>query len=351
MSNYSGKRIFVGIDVHKKTYSVSAVCDGEMIKKCTMVADPASLLSFLKNYFQGATIESAYEAGFSGFGLHRFLVGHGILNRVVHPASIEIAARERVKNDKRDSAKIATQLAAGRLRAVHIPTLEREDFRAVSRLREQLVVDRRKKSIQMKMYLHQLGKIGPKESFLINHKRIKLLLASVYSQEQKFVLTTLANQWLSIDAAIDKADDYLQQQATKDANLEVIYRSLPGVGAVIARALANELGDMSQFANEGRLFSYCGLTPSEYSSGEHTRTGHITRQGKPVLRRMLVQAAWVAIDIDKELFEFYERVSRKGGKKRAIVAVARRLIGHAKTCLKQQRPYQVNKVSASTVMR
>lgn len=350
MSDYKGKHVFIGIDVHKKTYSITVVCSGEMVKKCTMAADPAVLLAFLEKYFYGAIIESAYEAGFSGFGLHRFLMDHAINNKVVHPASIEIASRERVKNDKRDSAKIAIQLAAGRLRSVHIPMPKREDFRAVTRLREQLIVDRRRKSIQMKMYLYQLGKIDHNESFRINKKRIKLLLTLPYSQEQKFVLETLANQWLSIDAEIEKIDNCLQQQAVSDSNLEMIYGSLPGIGPVIARALANELGDMSQFANERRVFSYCGLTPSEYSSGEHVRVGHITRQGKPTLRRMLVQAAWVAIKIDKELSEFYARVSRKGGKKRAIVAVARRLIGHAKTCLKQQRPYRVNKVSASTVM-
>lgn len=349
MLDYSGKHVFIGIDVHKKTYSITAVCEGEMIKKCTMVADQTVLLAFLEKHFHRAIIESAYEAGFSGFGLHRFLLDNGINNKVVHPASIEIAARERVKNDKRDSAKIAIQLAAGRLRSVHIPTPEREDCRAVTRLREQLMIDRRRKSIQMKMYLHQLGKIRHNESFLINKKRINLLLILPFAREQKFVLETLANQWLSIDAAIEEVETCLQQQATNDSELEMIYSSLPGVGPVIARALANELGDMKQFANERKVFSYCGLTPSEYSSGEHIRVGHITRQGKPTLRRMLVQAAWVAIEIDKELSEFYARVSRKGGKKRAIVAVARRLIGHAKTCLKQQRPYKVNKVSASTV--
>ena len=181
MSDYKGRRIFIGIDVHKKTYSITAVCEGEMIKKCTMVADQTVLLSFLEKHFQGATLISAYEAGFSGFGLHRFLVGHGIHNKVVHPASIEIAARERVKNDKRDSAKIATQLAAGRLRSVYIPEPEKEDRRSVTRLRERLIEDRRTKNIQMKMYLHQLGKMRHDESFLINPSSLIVVLSDCKS--------------------------------------------------------------------------------------------------------------------------------------------------------------------------
>lgn len=343
MTDYKGKRIFVGIDVHKKTYSLAVAYEGEIIKKCTMAAAPEVVVAFLKKHFCEASIESAYEAGFSGFKLHRFLISNGINNKVVHAASIEIAARERVKNDKRDSVKIAIQLAAGRLKSVHVPSEEREDYRAVSRLRERLLEDRKRKSVQIKMFLHQLGRIAHNESFQINAKQINRLLTLPYSQEQRFVLETLTRQWLSIDEEINTVEKQLQKQAESDSVFETIYRSLPGIGPIIARALANELGDMKQFSNDRRVFSYCGLTPSEYSSGEHVRIGHITRQGKPILRRMLVQAAWVAIEIDKELAEFYARISRKGGKKRAIVAVARRLIGHAKTCLKQGRPYEIRK--------
>jgi len=158
MKDYTNRKVFIGIDVHKKSYSIAAICNGSLIKKTTMVADPQVLLSFLHN-FKDAEIETAYEAGFSGFHLHRFLAGNGIKNMVVHPASIEIASRERVKNDKRDSLKIATQLCAGRLKSVHVPQCSREDFRLISRLRNSFVKDRTKKGVQLKSILHQLGKI------------------------------------------------------------------------------------------------------------------------------------------------------------------------------------------------
>ena len=62
---YIGKTIFVGIDVHKKTYSVAVVCDKQLIKRDTMPALPQKLVDYLKKYFAGARIFSAYEAGFS----------------------------------------------------------------------------------------------------------------------------------------------------------------------------------------------------------------------------------------------------------------------------------------------
>ena len=65
MNNYIGKTIFVGIDVHKKTYSVTAICDGIIVKRDTLKADPSTLLAYLKERFGEGKIVSAYEAGFS----------------------------------------------------------------------------------------------------------------------------------------------------------------------------------------------------------------------------------------------------------------------------------------------
>ena len=106
-TTYHGKHIYIGIDVHRKSYTLTCRCDGVVIKRCHMAAEPTAVVEFCRKQFPGASFTSAYEAGFSGFGLHRTLCSHGIHNIVVHPASIEVAARDRVKTDKRDSAKIA----------------------------------------------------------------------------------------------------------------------------------------------------------------------------------------------------------------------------------------------------
>src|SRR6185312_10917405 len=113
--------IFVGIDVHKKTYSCVNICEGQVVKRDTMPGKPETLMNYLKNSFSNAAqINTAYEAGFSGFHLHRYLLAHGINNIVVNPSSIEIASRDKVKTDKRDALKIATQLSTGRLRCVFV---------------------------------------------------------------------------------------------------------------------------------------------------------------------------------------------------------------------------------------
>lgn len=83
----------------------------------------------LKQMIAGAEIHSAYEAGFSGYVLHRELQRHGIKSRVVHAAGIEVAAHNRVKTDKRDARKISQPLEAGRLRGIGVPSETEEQRR------------------------------------------------------------------------------------------------------------------------------------------------------------------------------------------------------------------------------
>lgn len=340
MKDYTNQSIYIGIDVHKKTYSVTAMCQGQVIKKDTIPASPQGLINYCLKFFPNAIIFSAYEAGFCGFHLHRQLIENGINSIVVHASSIEIASRDRVKTDKRDSLKIATQLAAGRLKGIYIPSIQREAYRSVSRLREKLIKDRTRMGVQIKSFLNLNGLGDPQNAKKVSSKFIDDILQLSDDCEIIFYLKTMARRWVEVNKEIKEIEKKLELQASLEPELERIYRSAPGIGPIVSRVLINELGNMSQFKNEKTLFSYTGLTPQEYSSGEHIRQGHISRQGKSILRKILVQAAWTAIKKDHGLKEIFETVSRKAGKKRAIIAIARRLIGHIRACLQKKEEYK-----------
>lgn len=343
MRDYTDKKVFIGIDVHKKTYAVTAVCDGLVAKKDTLPADPVRLISYCRKYFPGANIESAYETGFSGFHLHRRLEEVGIKNRVVHAAGIEIAAGDKVKTDKRDSLKIATHLSMGRLKGVHVPTKEREDCRALTRVRETFVTHRKRFACQLKALLFQQGLIPYDQTKAVSEKWIKSLSVLPMSEEIRYVVTHYANMWLELTVKIKEIEKTMATQAKNDESLEAVYRSAPGIGATSARVLANELGDTLQFYNERQLFNYVGLTPTEHSSGEHQRQGHISRQGKAVVRKILVQASWKAIKTDPALQTIYDRISKRAGGKRAIVGIARRLIGRIRSCFRTGELYAIGR--------
>lgn len=342
--DYTGKIIFVGIDVHKRTYSVVVLCDKVIVKRDTICAIPEMLGNYLLKYFAGAEVNSAYEAGFSGFCLHRYLIGLGINNIVVHAASIEIGARDKVKNDKRDALKIAVQLEAGRLKGNFIPSPEMEDNRELTRLRSTFVKDRNRIATRLKHKANCFGLIGPEDHTRVSAEWIRQLLCKDVPPGLGYTIMALAKEWNGMNEKIKEVEILLGEQANQDSTVEFIYRSVKGIGKTAARILANELGDMSHFPSERHLFSYTGLTPSEYSSGEHLRKGHISRQGKPILRSILVQCAWVAIRHDQELKEVFERISKRAGAKRAIVAVARRLIGRIRACFRTGELYRSSQV-------
>ena len=343
--DYTGKIVYVGIDVHKKTYSCVSICEGLIVKRDTMPAKPEGLLNYLRNMFSEAKINTAYEAGFSGFHLHRYLVSHGVNNIVVHPGSIEVASRDRVKTDKRDAFKIANQLSAGRLRGVFVPSQEREEKRSVSRLRTNIAKLRHQVGQQLKSLLFTQGLIDIEDDTRLCAKWISKKILEVeesgYSNDFRYSINLYAQQWLQLTNQIKDIELKLTDQAQEEKELQDIYESVPGIGLLHGRQLANELGDMTQFHNEKQLFSHTGLTPSEYSSGEHVRQGNISRQGNSVLRKILVEAAWVAITKDPSLQQVFLRLAKGRGKKRAIVGVARRLIGRIRSCVLTGKLYEI----------
>ncbi len=192
-----------------------------------------------------------------------------------------------------------------------------------------------------------MGLIDPNDPRKMSHKLVEEMLTKTPSAEFTLVVEAYWEIWKSIDVQIKKIEQKLSEQANLDPH-ETIYRSAPGIGPLSARILSNELGDLSQFANERQLFSYTGLTPSEFSSGDTVRKGHITRQGNKRVRAILNQAAWQAIKKDRDLNEFFARLHPRTGKKRAIVAVARKLIGRLRAAFKTGKLYQINPISLHT---
>ena len=283
--SYQGKIVYVGIDVHKETYSLTCVCDGVVVKKATVKALPDDLANSLITWFAEATIKSAYEAGFSGYVLHRALCRQRICSIVVNAASIAVATNDRVKTDSRDSLKLASQLAANQLVGIYVPTPQEESRRTLTRTRQQIVEKRSVAARQIKSKLHYFGLMRLDDHRMISNRYLKEIETMKLPPEVKFSFCLLTDEWRYLTKKLFEIRQCLQAQALKDPHLEQVYRSVPGIGPISARVLANELGNLSRFQNEKSLSHYLGLTPSEHSSGDSIRRGHISRQGSARARR------------------------------------------------------------------
>lgn len=346
--NYAGKDVYLGIDVHKKKYVIAARCDGESVKSWSQAARPQQFIESIHKWFGGANLIAVYEAGFSGFVLCRELEAAGVSCIVVNPASVEAAANDRVKTDKRDAKKLAELLEAGRLKGIYVPTLEEELERQYQRSREQLLRARVKIGNQIKSKLFEFGFIDADDETTANLKFLTWVEALKLPSQLRFCIALLIEQWKGLNKAIKTLEMKIADQvatdekkapaATKSRQLQII-KSVPGIGKISASILMTELIDLTRFRNQKAVFRITGLTPSEHSSGDRIRKGNISRQGSNRLRWVLTEVAWRAIRSDPALLEAFERIAGKRGKKRAIVAIARRIIGRIRSCVWQNIEY------------
>lgn len=334
--------LFVGIDVHKRSYHVTGVLsDGRQVFSAGMSSDKDGLLRcLLRTGYE--RIEAVYEAGYFGYGLHDYLEEHGIGCMVTPPSLIPGEYGNRVKTDRRDSKKLALYLAKGLLKRVYVPSEEERCHRQVIRTRRQLTADRIRKQSQIKAFLAQHDLPLPEARCAWTKQYVGQLHKIMFK-----------DRWLRMSfkqllTAYDQSDTHVREQtdllkALSKTNLYrervAILTSIPGIGTISAMELLLELQDVERFRTAGQLAAYVGLTPSQFSSGENVRMGRITRIGKSHLRATLIEAAWILIRKDAEMAKTYAQIQYRAGGKRAIVAIARRLLVRARSMLRSKSSY------------
>ena len=123
--------------------------------------------------------------------------------------------------------------------------------------------------------------------------------------------------------------------------------SIPGIGVLSAMELLVELQEVKRFRRADQLAAYLGLTPSQYSSGERVRMGRITHAGNHRLRTVLVECSWILISRDRELRKKYEAIKHRRGAKRAIIAIARKLVIRIRRMLLDNAGYRIELCKAA----
>ncbi len=104
--------------------------------------------------------------------------------------------------------------------------------------------------------------------------------------------------------------------------------SMPGMGSISASTILAEIGHFREFSSANKLAAYCGLVPSVYQSAGKLINGHITTNGSPHTRRILIEVAYAIILTKKlsKLKKFFLRIKARRGAKIGIVALARKVL-------------------------
>ena len=108
---------------------------------------------------------------------------------------------------------------------------------------------------------------------------------------------------------IRRIEQELNRQARKVPAVALL-RTIPGVGARTAEAVVAFIDDPHRFRDAKAVGRYFGLVPSQDQSGARNRLGHITREGAPVVRQLLAEAAWQAQRRSPTVQDYFERAQR-----------------------------------------
>ena len=167
-------KFFVGLDAHKDSIAV-AVCDvgrepGRFVG--TLGPGVQAVLKMLRKYGPPQQVSVVYEAGPTGYGLHRELSRHGYRCEIIAPSLIPRRAGERIKTDRRDCTRLAELSRAGELKAIWVPDEAHEALRNLWRAREDAVNMRLKVRQQLKAFLlRQDRRYTGKTSWTKMHQR------------------------------------------------------------------------------------------------------------------------------------------------------------------------------------
>ena len=322
-----GTAVILAIDLSRTKFVYCVRWNGIEQRRLTTPAGLSQVQAVVAQY-RDCRLHVVYEACGFGYAVAWWLQAEAIAVTVIAPSRVECAPGPRVKTDRRDVGAMARKLEAGQLRSIYIPPRRLHEDRQVGRTYAQCVVERKRAQVRLRSLLLEQGLDGPLptagwaryEQWL---RRQALPAAVAHCVASWRRTRTVADEHAK---QLRRALGQLSRQPPY-APLTAALGAQPGIGALSAMRLVLELGDMARFPTTGSLPHYLGLTPSEYSSGEVVRRGHILKCGPGALRALLLQCAWAAVckAKDPQLRAVFERLEPRVGRKRAIVAVARRL--------------------------
>jgi transposase len=349
--DFTGQDIFVGLDVHLKSWTVSIYTSLFEHKTFRQNPCPEDLLRYLHRQFPGAEFHCVYEAGYSGFWIHQQLTAAGMNVIVINPADVPTTDKERTyKDDPVDARKLARSLRAGELRGIYVPSRMILEDRSLVRTRQSLVKKQTRVKNQIKSLLRFYGVVFPEKSNYWSAAFIRWITSLTHSGESEYAmhqesgaialrlhldeLTQRRQQILEVTRAVRRlafTDHYRQ-------NVENLV-TLHGIGTVTAMVLLTEIVDIDRFRSLDRLASFVGLVPSSHSSGEKDRRESITPRRSAQLRYIIIESAWVAARKDPQLMLDFLTLTKRMKKTDAIIRIARKQLNRIRFVLKNEAPY------------
>lgn len=311
---------YLGVDLHRNCFTVyTRQEDGRGESEEWSIH---SLKAFVK------TVKGNDEVAVEATGNVRLfceaLKDRGCRVVVVNPHQFQVISRSVKKTDEHDAKVLAEFLSKGMLPEVRVKDEVQARVASLAQTRDKLVKLRTTLKNKVNNLLAARGILIRKES-LSSEKGLEQVLASPVSELERMELGILVDEIRHLNGSIAKVEALLREQGPKLPGWENLM-SIKGIGATGASILLSTIGNVADFADEGKLAAYFGIVPRVSNSNETERSGRITKRGCKIGRTVLVQCALIAARYSPYLQTFYRRVAATRGTGKAIIALARKFL-------------------------
>jgi transposase len=333
----------MGIDLHKKQFTTTILDEnGDVVSKSKVRTDRESIKGYFEKIRELGEMKGVVEATFNWsyfFDEARDHFQHLILS---HPKKTRAIAEARIKTDSIDSEVLANLLRADLIPEAYVPSRETREVKNLIRYRISLVkvrtslknrvhkiVDRNHIDDEIfKMLTDKFGKRG-----------MKIMRGLEIKGNDQNILRGYLDLIEKINTKIKEVEKKIKKIAEEDTITKLL-KTIPGIGNILALLIRYEIDEIERFSSAKKLYSYAGLIPSTYSSGERIYHGRITKQGNKYLRWAMTEAAQVAAMSSSCLRRYYVRIKSRKGPNAAIIALARKLLGIVYCIWNERRPYR-----------
>jgi transposase len=335
---------FIGVDLHKKVISVCVVvrADGQrrvLTRRSLRCDQPQQIREFFARL---APFQLVVEAT-SSYEWFVQLV-EPLADRIVlaHPKKLRIIAESTKKTDKLDAQVLAEFLALDMIPPAHRPSPRLREHRALVRQRQ--YVQRRITSLKNRLR-HLLSNYNADAKSLFSREGQTYLDELKLSASDRFVVEQLRESWRHFRGQLQAVDEQLRRFAKSapvaEREARRVLETIPCIGPVTVDVVLSELGDIRRFRSEKQAAAYAGLAPGIRQSAGRSKQLSITKEGSGLLRWVLIETAWRLVGKTRRWGLIYEKLKRRTGAKKAIVAVARRVLGVMVALLRSGRRYSL----------
>jgi transposase len=315
------KKRYMGVDLHRNCFTVfTRQEDGSGESRQWSIR---SLTAF------AGTVEAGDDVAVEATGNVRLfceaLKGRGCRVVVVNPHQFQVISRSVKKTDEHDAKVLAEFLAKGLLPEVRMKDEVHARVASVAQTRDKLVKLRTSLKNKVNNLLAARGILIRKE-VLSTEKGLAAALTAPVSELEHIELEILVGEIRHLNESIKKLDGVLRQQGPQLPGWRNL-RSIKGIGDTGASILLSSIGDIEDFADEGKLAAYFGIVPRVNNSNETERSGRITKRGNKLGRTALVQCSLIAARYSPYLQSYYRRMAARRGTGKAIIALSRKFLG------------------------